>query len=509
MQRAKNRTMNVEGLVLGALDISGEISDPLVAEKYRDFTIAWSRYDYRGEIIETTTVNEMLDQAANHDYRWCLILPYGHIIAERWTPEHWQAEDFFSVLAVIIDQADFFVAGAIVGDEKTWFGFEHRCVLVNLELYQQFSSPNFDLACSQPIEVPRVERRTNQDRISSLLSTDATDMQQPRLLGWNFISTSLRHGVPVAGFDERLLAGVLDLSAKRPARTKAFAKFLNSGIVNYCQSNDVNDLSNNQIAFLNVVKPQTTSARNGVFLWNIEAYTDIDNPSEDFNPPISSLYSVAAGFKPNRILHTHGFDERTRVVYFDYSRKALDVKKYMVELWDGKDFTSFVEQLFRAFPYPETFYQLWDGLTPENVSLSDIHGMWQRELERWGGDQKFLEHWQMYRELPHEYVCCNILTDPSPLLEQLADESDAIIWWSNAFFTMYGNWFYTLDQRRQMYEQWIRQIARRNPDLFLFGSDYNNVNVNCVQSTDYWYAYQRSGGNCLIPFRSSKTEIRM
>ncbi len=501
--------MKIERMVLGVLDISSEMSDPVVADKYRDLTISWSRYDYRDEIIEAATVNEILDQATNLGYRWCLILPYGHILAERWTPEHWQAQGFGSALSDRVDQDDFLVAGAIIGDANTWFGFDNDCLLVNLEMYQRLSAPSFDVACPQPIEVPRVERRMKQDRISALLPSAETEVQQPALAGWHLIAASLRGGVPVVGFDEPLLGGILDLSAKCPARTRAFANYLDHGIVNHDPENADPDLGDDQVAFLNMVQPQTTGARNGVFLWNIEAYADIETPRDDFEPPITSLYSVAAGFKPNRILQTHGFNASSRVVYFDYSPKALEIKKYMVDQWDGEDFPDLVDQLFAAFPYPETFYQLWGDLTPENVDLSDIQRMWQRELDRWGTARIFRDHWQAYRQIQHEYVCCNLLTDPSPLFERIAGESSAIIWWSNAFFTVYGNWFYTLDQRRQIYDNWIQRIAELNPDLYLFGSDHNNVNVNSIRAGEYWDAYQRADSSCLVPCRLSKTEIRM
>lgn len=505
---AKKHSMKIERMVLGVLDISNQMSDPMVADKYRDFTISWSRYDYRDEIIEAATVNEILDQAINLGNRWCLILPYGHIIAERWTPERGEAQDLLSALKERVDQDDFLVAGAIIGDASTWFGFEHQCLLVNLEMYQRLSAPSFDVACEQPIELPKVEQRMKQDRIAALLPTAETEVQQPALTGWHLIATSLRCGVPVVGFDMQSL-GILDLSAKCPERTRAFARYLNHGIENYRPNDAHHDLGNDQVAFLNAVQPQTTSARNGVFLWNIEAYADIETPRDDFKPPITSLYSVAAGFKPNRILHTHGWDTSTRVVYFDYSPKALEIKKYMVDHWDGEDFPDFVDGLFATFPHPETFYQLWEDLTPDEVDPTDIRRMWQRELQHWGTARIFRDHWQAYRKLQHQYVCCNILTDPSPLFEQIAEESSAIIWWSNAFFTVYGNWFYTLDQRRQMYDNWIQQMTKINPDLFLFGSDHNNVNVNSIRAGEYWDAYQRAGSSCLVPCRQSKTEIRM
>ncbi len=508
-KKAIEHTMKIERLVLAVLDISNEMDDPIVADKYRGFTISWSRYDYRDEIIEAPSVDEILEQATNLDYRWCLILPYGRIIAERWTPDHWQAQDLFSALRERVDQGDFLVAGSLTGNANTWFGFENRCLLVNLEMYRQLSAPSFDLTCEGPIEVPAAEQRMLQGRISALLPTDKTGVLHPALPGWNFISTSLRNGVPVVGFDEHLRGSILDLEATCPDRTRALTQYLNQGIENYNPDETHPELGNDQLTFLNLVQPQTNSAPNGVFLWNIEAYDDIETPRDDFCSPVTTLYSVAAGFKPNRILYTHGTDASTRVVYFDYSPKALAVKKYMVDHWDGEDFPGFVDRLLEAFPYPETFYQLWDGLTPDNVESGDIQRMWQRELERWGTARNFEDHWQAYRKLKHEYVCCNLLTDPSPLFDQITPESSAIIWWSNAFFTVYGNWFYTLDERTRMFENWIPRIACCNPDLFLFGSDQNNVNVNAVQASEYWDAYQRSGSSSLIPCRLAKTEIRM
>ncbi len=264
-----------------------------------------------------------------------------------------------------VDQDDFLVAGAIIGDANTWFGFENRCLLVNLEMYQRLSAPSFDVACQQPIEVPKVERQMKQERLPHCCRPRKPKCSSRRLPAGILLPPASAAGVPVVGFDEQLLGGILDLSATCPARTRAFAKYLNHGIENYHPEDAHPDLGNDQVAFLNMVQPQTTGARNGVFLWNIEAYADIETPRDDFKPPLTSLYSVAAGFKPNRILHTHGWDTSTRVVYFDYSPNALEIKKYMVDHWDGEDFPEFVDRLFDVFPHPETFYQLWDDLTPD------------------------------------------------------------------------------------------------------------------------------------------------
>lgn len=501
--------MNTEGLVLGLLDISAVINDPVVAAKYRGFTISWSRYGYRDEIIEAPTVDEILKQATQRGCRTCLILPYGFIIKERWSPDHRQSQDLFSALKTWVAKTDFLVAGSLVGNSTTWFGFEHPCLLVNLEKYRRFSAPCFDVACDRSIALPSAKPLMEQGRIASLVSSAETDIQRPMLPGWHFIATSLRSGLPVPGFSEDLLDGMLNLAATCPARRQAFTRYLDDGLAHYRCDDQHDDLSADQVWFLNVVKSQTANARHGVFLWNIESYADIETPRDDFKAPVSSLYSVAAGFKPNRILHTHGFDEATRVVYFDYSPRALDIRKCMVDEWDGEDFPDFVQHIFRVFPHPETFYQLWDNLTPADVEWKDIERMWERELNRWNGARIFRDHWRSYRELQHEYVCCNILTETTSLFGHMAEESNALVWWSNAFFTVYGNWFYTVDERKRAYDNWIKQIATINPKLYLFGSDYNNANVNSLRAAEYWEQYHHGESNCLIPCQLFETEIRM
>ena len=42
------------------------------------------------------------------------------------------------------------------------------------------------------------------------------------------------------------------------------------------------------------------------------------------------------------------------MVFFDYSPNALEVRKFILDEWNGRDFPSFCERIFEAFPAPET-----------------------------------------------------------------------------------------------------------------------------------------------------------
>jgi hypothetical protein len=250
-------------------------------------------------------------------------------------------------------------------------------------------------------------------------------------------------------------------------------------------------------------------SRKGVFLFNLESYQDVVEHPDNFSPPVSSLYSVAAGFKPNMMLHTLGFDNSTRMVFFDYSTTALEMRKAINTEWDGEDFPRFVRYLMKQFPPGEVFYQLWAGLSPDEIAWDDLEQLWRNEIDKWGGEAAIKEHWTAFRDIRHEYVHCNLLTYRDGLLAAIDNQPNSAIWWSNAFFTIYSNWLHTADERKAIYDSWLRELSGRNPDIFIYGSDYNNINVNHIRVGDYLEQYMAEGDNCLKPGRFFKHEIRL
>jgi hypothetical protein len=234
----------------------------------------------------------------------------------------------------------------------------------------------------------------------------------------------------------------------------------------------------------------------------------VAEPPEHFGRAVSTLYCVAAGLKPNRILQTHGIDDSTRVVFFDYSAKALEFRQLMLREWNGKDYPRFVRYAFGKMPAPETFYHLWSSLSPDELDDRDLERLWEKELHQWGGADAFAKHWNACRRLPHEFVCCDIVNEPQTLFARLTDEPDAVIWWSNAFFTVHSNWFYTVEERARRYENWIEGLAARCPRAALYGADHNNSSVNAVRAAAYAGQYAKDGGDCLRPFKMQRCQIR-
>ncbi len=451
---------NSFGLVVGLWRDSLPAFDEALRRWYRNTTIAWTRYGYSGTILEEDTIPAVLVRAAEGGHRYCLLLAYGCVIHEQWPSGESRAHrDFFQAVREWTDRHPFSLVAIPDPHAEQSEPVRPLCLLVDLR------------------QLESAVDRIQQGELPSM----------PPSLS--------RH--------------LLDLGARSARHRRAMEPLLGEGIARVEHEACLGQLTSDQRRFVQTVSKQTANARRGVFLWNIESYDDVEVPHDGFRPPLSSLYSVAAGFKPNRILQTHGFDRDTRVVYFDYSPNALEVKQTLVREWDGDDFPHFVRYLFRKFPSPETFYQLWEGATPDTVTDSQLETVWSGELERWGGASAFRRHWQEYRRLPHEYVRCNLLEDSSALIEAIRREPSAVIWWSNAFFTMYGNWLYSASQRHRIYLRFIETISECNPDLYLLGSDHHNTNVNGVGAAEYRDRFRNNGGDDLSPCKLFRTVIRM
>jgi hypothetical protein len=73
---------------------------------------------------------------------------------------------------------------------------------------------------------------------------------------------------------------------------------------------------------------------------------------------------------------------------------------------------------------------------------------------------------------------------------------------------MYSNWFFTTEERRKIYEAWIQRLAAKNPDVFIYGSDYNNMSVNNFRAGEYLERFTNGGEDYLNPVKLNKVEIR-
>ena len=175
--------MYIDGVVFGLLDTSGKIQEDKLAEKLRNFTIAWSRFGYHEEILENDSLDGLLHEAIELGYTYCLVQSYGHVIGETWIPEHWDLVYFQTALEGWINAHDFFITGTILHTRQGWYGLDEDCLLVNLRHYAALGKPEFGQPRTTATEVitPSVnmDTGTNSERFKSLDPTPVTESVVP------------------------------------------------------------------------------------------------------------------------------------------------------------------------------------------------------------------------------------------------------------------------------------------------------------------------------------------
>lgn len=470
----------------------------------RDLSLSWLRFGYQGPVIESNSINTILSQAIENEYQWCFIQTPGNIISEDWMLPHWQKADFHTSLKQLTSKEDFLVSANIIATDD-YFSLDCSCFLVNLSHYKNMGYPDFGFAQQTKTTLYKPQVFTQPSSIASrqitrlqpLKDYDENSINQSAITeefhrvksqtqvaqsGWGFIDASLRHGLAIQQLPENIYTKQLSLTSKLNSTPV-------SELTNQTANPDKNDTNYLQQNFLSGVANQISRGRHGVFLWNIESYADLpvttDLTIEKKINTLSNLYCVAAGFKPNMLLSRHGFSADTRVVFFDYSQQALTIRKVLINEWDGFDYPDFCRYLIQRFSSEETFYQLWNGLKPEQIDWDDVTILWKNELLNWGGEYKFQQQWKAQQRLNYQFVHCDLVNNPSPLLEKINEQENSAIWWSNAFFTISSNWLLSIEQRKQLFSHWINQLAQKAPDCMIYGADHNNAPLNNITAAQY------------------------
>jgi hypothetical protein len=460
--------MKSSRLVMGLYDLADPSTDRQIRARLRDLSLSWARFGYQGPVIEGDDPQSILDEAIERKHEYCLILAAGTLFDENWYPAHWGRRDAHSQLSALMENGDFLAAGRLRGAPGGGIVVDDRCLLVNLRRYASCERPRLSAAFVRAIDGEGSAPGPTSSASCWLIEGAQGDYR----------ATFRR-------FDLATSAAIVDLVSPT-GNADAVAPYLSQGIHEYqgFEENAFRDQSQRTGQLLAKVKGQVEGAKRGVFPWNLESYADVDDAPEGLDGPLSAVYGVAAGFKPYRILKTHGFDATTRLVLFDYSPRALEFRERLLAEWDGADYPAFLREAFRAMP-ADTYFQLWADLSPAQVADADLEQLWQAEIARWGDAATFQRHWALCRKLPHEFVVCDLLETPERLLERIRPEPRAAVWWSNAFFTIYSNWHFRIAERRLRYTRFINGLAAAAPEIFLYGADHLNSSVNATRARQY------------------------
>lgn len=451
--------------VIGIYDDRNTLHNQSLGNKYKELTEFFIRHmkTSTNNFIVEKSINDVLNKALEKNIAdYCVVMAIGHFI---------NSPNFFRYIEAWIEKTDFFITGHIIDKESNnsqensdghYWGLHKQCMVINLRYYEEFGKPNWGdkFVSEERIKVAKAKRSKkdiHDDYTPVFLEpTKETQVCTPHVDGWNFINVSLQKGLKVYNFHPKI------------RNTKRYSY----------PNKDVNELRKQ----LNWINNILTGAPNCVFFWNTEIYKDIlSYCTENKNKqPVKKFYSVAAAFKPNFLLEKIGFTEDTEITYFDYSKQALAFKKYLIENWDGTNYSKFLRAAKQKYSINETFGSSTEG--------KEYEELWEREIKNWETEKSLYNHWQKYRKLKHNYIHCDVLIDPEKLIDTIDNTDNSYIWWSNAFHTVTAHYTMTLADLTNHYNNnWVHKLEEKNKDLVVFGADILNNKLQGVKVGESLY----------------------
>jgi len=363
-------------------------------------------------IIESSNIDDIINYASEKG-DWLYLTSYGYR-----SYKHDLAND---ILNFAIEN-NYSIVGHILHDDpkrdSKFYSLHYQCFMLNLKEWKECGKPKFGGHENKSTVLPvviRTDENIHDDytplEIFSLGETK--DYDGPLIEGWNIVSEFLKKGKQIGNFPQEIRKFKQHLY---PENGDGLEKVLAGEEVELTDINHKNYV-------------ETTSFENfkgGVYVYNTDNM-DVDYQAYTKNDILNTVYAVASGWKPLRLLEAASWNENTRMVYLDYSVSALNYRKWLVDNWDGVDYNAIIKY------YKEHIDQEFQPLF---YAYQDYSPEWDKHLEIFGGLENWLDIWTRYRQLEHKYLLVDLFGDMSELAFDMKQNSgNNVIWVSNSFYT--------------------------------------------------------------------------
>jgi hypothetical protein len=407
--------------------------------------------------VECTSVDELIETAdkSGSDYLYFVALGHRGVNLA-----------LVSMMIKYAEENDYAVLGHILHDrpseaDKSFYSLHHQTVLINMHHWRSAGRPHWgNFQQSVETTLPLIEKskeNAHDDYTPHWIAPAAGQMNYSGTLreGWNLIAGIIASGKKIGNF---------------PAEIRKFKMFLYPDLgpvfEQFLQGKQVLLPDWNQREYASFT--QFTPVQSNVFVFNTDFMRE--EPMQfDRTTDLDSIYCVAAGFKPLQLLKRCAWHSGTRMVYFDYSQSALNFKKWLLTNWDGRNYLQVIEQYKQSVD--RTFKPIW-------FFGRSFEPAWAETMAVFDGESQWLEFWNQYKLLPHEFIKTNLFDDRRDLLADMQTNSgNKLIWFSNSFNTEIAVRHFDRPTLSGMYNNFIADLSAANDSqIQVCGSDWNGKN---------------------------------
>jgi hypothetical protein len=338
---------------------------------------------------------------------------------------------------------DFFILGHVLDRKEGYFSIHPQFLLLNLECWSEIGKPKFGSPNKGPLRLKNVVRSNenfHDDYTPVWIEAgDGSSLFKNVQDGWSLINCGISNSKQIIPFNNHIRTGKAYLypELKDEFLIKRF------------------DLWHKGNSW--VTRPW--------YINNEKLTPDTELPKEK----IKTFFALASGFKSNVILENQGFYESTEIFFYDSSLVTLNLKRWLIENWNGRDYVSVLNKWLD---------QSNDKSDRKEIFNDEFFLNLKAVLDHFGGNEGFAEHWTRFKNLRHSFLHINVFDSSfKTILGMIPDERETFIWWSNVFRSFYTQCFLTNEEVKSIYNFWIESLRRKSENLIVYGYDIYGLEV--------------------------------
>ena len=529
VQRSLNFSVETRCAVL---DTTQTIGDPEISEYMRGITYNFLRNNYsfyKFKIYEHDTVDKILQDIKKNDplekkVNLVVVQAYGNVLYDTWKPveQGWSLfrEYCNNEFVDMAKEGKFLVMGHILDDRESkdrWFRLHEQCFVINYKMWKELGEPefgNYEWGPKETRQAIRSIENVHDSHTPKYLAPGPGQETHKRVgLGWNFINVSLENGLSIPNFSEEVRATKTFLYPEELNEQAEFKSYFRENCANFKRENS--NLSGAKADFLQYQQFTVERSPTAVWVLNTESVADVN-----FVPakkPLKNLYSVSAGFKTFAFLHHWHPDtvvEDVNINYYDISQNSLDVRKWLHNEWDPRNFDMYLDFLY------ENYYTKNNGLITIYEDFDFTSPNWSTERERaktayensilriFNSMEEFYELFERVRNNNFSFTQANMIRDWKPLLNTIQPDEpgyDSVIWSSNYITTRYTTWILSYEERRDVYKKVINDITEINDKIRVHSADWDGSPTRGMRARELNQAYNNMKMAEFLEWRKLRT----
>jgi hypothetical protein len=308
--------------------------------------------------------------------------------------------------------------------------------IVNLKKWRELDCPDWGQQQLTPIEhiVPNRGTENIHDNYTPLVINPNTTLSNtPVKKGWNIIDVSLKNNMSVYNLSNEIRQSQTYMYPEN--NPKMFNDFWHSLYM-------MPKLSDQYLKVLQTVMPAKTPIRIDTVTWGcfirntedyiVERFTDVFYNNMG---AVDTLMLPCSGFKDVIIYSKKPKDVAIKqVVHFDIIKGCVDIRKQIVEEWDGtrSHFTILLDSIKlhyqEKFKHPNCFHM---------SSMNTFDDAYLDILKNFNSEEELERTWLEFKKLKHVFIHADILAEPWMVTKQIKDSnvylclSDIAGWRSN------------------------------------------------------------------------------